>query len=43
MRTVETASIDGITLHLAAPDELDLPWAGSEDLKTQLLAAWMIK
>ncbi|MDD2851060.1 MAG: MoxR family ATPase [Desulfuromonadaceae bacterium] len=36
------ATIDGITLSLAGPVELNLRWVGQEDLLTQLLAAWMV-
>ena len=35
-RTVE---IDGVTLHLAHPDELPIRWVGQMDLMTQVLAA----
>jgi MoxR-like ATPase len=34
--------IDGITLCLARPVELNLQWVGQEELLTQLLAAWMV-
>ncbi len=34
--------IDGITLHLAHPDELPTKWVGQEELMRQLLAAWMV-
>jgi MoxR-like ATPase len=37
-----TAEIDGITLHLAHPDELPVAWVGQEELMRQLLAAWMV-
>jgi len=34
--------IDGVTLHLAHPDELAVRWVGQEELMRQLLAAWMV-
>ena len=37
-----TAEIDGVTLHLAHPDELPVRWVGQEELMRQLLAAWMV-
>jgi MoxR-like ATPase len=37
-----TAEIDGVTLHLAHPDELPVQWVGQEELMRQLLAAWMV-
>jgi MoxR-like ATPase len=37
-----TVDIDGITLHLAHPDELPVRWVGQEELMRQLLAAWMV-
>lgn len=36
------ASLEGIELHLAHPDELDVTWIGQEEAMRQLLAAWMI-
>ncbi len=35
-------SLDGIELHLAHPDELDVTWIGQEEAIRQLMAAWMI-
>lgn len=35
-------TVDGITLSLAGPVELNLKWVGQEELLTQLLAAWMV-
>ena len=35
-------TLDGITLSLARPVELNLQWVGQEELLTQLLAAWMV-
>jgi MoxR-like ATPase len=37
-----TVDIDGVTLHLAHPDELPVRWVGQEELMRQLLAAWMV-
>ena len=36
------AEIDGVTLHLAHPDQLPVRWVGQEELMRQLLAAWMV-
>ncbi len=35
-------TIDGVTLNLARPADLDLRWVGREDLVRQVLAAWMV-
>src|ERR1700734_1574149 len=37
-----TVEIDGVTLHLAHPDELPVRWVGQEELMRHLLAAWMV-
>jgi MoxR-like ATPase len=37
-----TVEIDGVTLHLAHPDDLPVKWVGQEEVMRQLLAAWMI-
>src|SRR5260370_816365 len=34
--------IEGVTLHLAHPDELSIQWVGQDELMRQLLAAWMV-
>jgi MoxR-like ATPase len=34
--------IEGVTLHLAHPDELNLIWVGQEELMAQILAAWLL-
>src|SRR5271157_341263 len=34
--------IDGVQLHLAHPDELNVTWVGQEDVMRQLLAAWLV-
>jgi len=35
-------AIEGVTLHLAHPDELSVRWVGQDELMRQLLAAWMV-
>jgi MoxR-like ATPase len=40
--SLRTVSLDGVTLHLAHPDELPIRWVGQDELMKQLLAAWMI-
>lgn len=37
-----TTEIEGVTLHLAHPDELDARWVGLDEPLRQLLAAWMV-
>src|ERR1700753_156473 len=37
-----TVEIEGVTLHLAHPDELIIQWVGQDELMRQLLAAWMV-
>lgn len=37
-----TVEIEGVTVHLAHPDELPVRWVGQEDLMRHLLAAWMV-
>ena len=39
---METVVVEGVTLHLAHPDELNLIWVGQEELMAQILAAWML-
>jgi len=39
---VVTVEIDGVTLHLAHPDELAVRWVGQEEVMRQLLAAWLV-
>src|SRR5260370_33620122 len=34
--------IDGVTLHLAHPDELTVTWVGQEEVMRQLLASWLV-
>lgn len=35
-------SIEGIELHLAHPDALDVTWVGQEEAMRQLMAAWLV-
>lgn len=37
-----TVTIEGVTLHLAHPDELPVRWVGQEEVMRQLLAAWLV-
>lgn len=37
-----TVEIEGVTLHLAHPDELPARWVGQEEPLRQLLAAWLV-
>ena len=34
--------LEGIELHLAHPDELNVTWVGQEEAMRQLMAAWMV-
>ncbi len=34
--------LEGVTLHLAHPDELPVRWVGQDELMRQLLAAWLV-
>src|ERR1700687_1085721 len=34
--------IEGVPLHLAHPDELNVTWVGQEEVMRQLLAAWLV-
>src|SRR5271169_3209648 len=34
--------IEGISLHLAHPDQLSVNWVGQEEVMRQLLAAWLV-
>ena len=33
--------IEGVTLHLAHPDQLNIAWVGQDEVMRQLLAAWL--
>jgi MoxR-like ATPase len=35
-------SLEGIELHLAHPDELNVTWVGQEEALRQLMAAWLV-
>jgi MoxR-like ATPase len=35
-------ALEGIELHLAHPDELNVTWVGQEEAMRQLMAAWMV-
>jgi MoxR-like ATPase len=39
---MENVVIEGVTLHLAHPDDLNLIWVGQEELMAQILAAWLL-
>jgi MoxR-like ATPase len=39
---MNTVQIEGVTLHLAHPDELQARWVGQDEVMRQLLAAWMV-
>src|SRR5260370_17571843 len=34
--------IEGVSLHLAHPDEISVTWVGQEETMRQLLAAWLV-
>ncbi len=37
-----TVELEGVTLHLAHPDEIPIRWVGQEEVMRQLLAAWLV-
>jgi Mg-chelatase subunit ChlI len=39
--TDRTLNIEGVTLHLAHPDELPIRWVGQQEMLRQLQAAWL--
>lgn len=39
---MRTQTIDGLTLHLAYPDELPVNWVGQEQVISQVLASWLV-
>ena len=42
-RTLEpTVELEGVTIHLAHPDELHIRWVGQQETMKQLLAAWSV-
>jgi MoxR-like ATPase len=42
MASDRTIVIEGVTLHLAHPDELPVRWVGQKELMRELLAAWLV-
>ncbi len=42
MTSVKSVEIDGVTLRLAHPDQLQFEWVGQEEVLEQLLAAWLV-
>jgi len=42
MASEHQVTLEGVTLHLAHPDELPIRWVGQEDTLRQLLAAWSL-
>jgi MoxR-like ATPase len=42
MASDRTVVIEGVTLHLAHPDELPVRWVGQKELMRELLAAWLV-
>jgi MoxR-like ATPase len=41
-RAAATVAIEGVSLHLAHPDELPIKWVGQAETLKQLLAAWSV-
>jgi len=39
--TDRTVNLEGVTLHLAHPDEIPIKWVGQDELVRQLQAAWL--
>ncbi len=39
---MSTVVIEGVTIHLAHPDELTARWVGQDEVLRQLLAAWLV-
>ncbi|MBM4289615.1 MAG: MoxR family ATPase [Deltaproteobacteria bacterium] len=39
---MKSVRIEGVTLYLAHPDEINLTWVGQEELMAQILAAWLV-
>ena len=38
----KTVEIEGVTLHMSHPVEVPMKWVGQQELKLQLLAAWVV-
>src|SRR5438067_4165451 len=41
-RPTRTAEVDGVVLHLSAPDATEQGWIGQGDILRQLLACWLV-
>jgi MoxR-like ATPase len=41
-RKTDIVRINGVEIHLGAPDELSVNWVGQEESMRQLLAAWLV-
>jgi MoxR-like ATPase len=41
-RKIDIVRINGVVIHLGAPDELNVSWVGQEEAMRQLLAAWLV-
>ena len=41
-RKTDIVRINGVEIHLGAPDELSVSWVGQEEPMRQLLAAWLV-
>jgi MoxR-like ATPase len=41
-RKADIVRINGVEIHLGAPDELNVNWVGQEESMRQLLAAWLV-
>ncbi len=39
---MESVTIEGIELHLSAPDDVPMTWVGLGELVTQVLASWLV-
>jgi MoxR-like ATPase len=39
---MQSVDIEGVTLHLAHPEQLPLAWVGQRELMDQMMAAWMV-
>lgn len=39
---MNTRNVEGVTLHLAHPDELPVRWVGQEQVISQVLASWLV-
>ncbi len=37
-----TIEVDGVTIHLARPDQIETNWVGNMDVLNQLLACWIV-